>query len=151
MRLYWKVRKYLPDAMRYQIEMRRCRVAQEKLEKQRPPNNRASHDSGAVNQFLTEWSELYQWRRDLITREYRRRLDRLSVPMPSYKDNRNWEMVDCAITGEEIRCLTTEGEVAARAALREEQKHRREVRAFWLTWITGLGGMLIGVISVWPK
>jgi len=71
--------------------------------------------------------------------------------MPSYDDDRYWEIVDCVLTGEEIRCLTTEGEIAAKAALREEQKHRREVKAFWLTWITGLGGTLIGVISVWPK
>jgi len=151
MRIYWKVRKYLPDALRFQIEIRLCRAAQEKMEKNSPPNTRAAHESGAVSQYVQEMSELYQWRRDLITREYRRKLDRLSVPMPSYRDDRYWEMVDCAVTGEVIRCLSADGEVAARAALREEQKHRREVKAFWLTWITGLGGILIGVISVWPK
>jgi len=150
MMFYWRIRKYLPGAVRYQIEIRRCRAAQERLDRKRPPSNSAL-ESGAVNQYVQDWSELHQWRRDLITREYRRKLDRLSVPMPSYDDDRYWEIVDCVLTGEEIRCLTTEGEIAAKAALREEQKHRREVKAFWLTWITGLGGTLIGVISVWPK
>ncbi|WP_264313136.1 hypothetical protein [Pseudomonas putida] len=151
MRFYWKIRKYIPDALRYQIEIRLCRNAQEKMRRNSPPDTREAHESGAVSQYVQEYSDVHQWRRDLITREYRRKLDRLSVPMPSYKNDDFWESVRSEITEEEIRCLTTDGEVAARAALREEQKHRREVKAFWLTWITGIGGIVIGVVSAWPN
>lgn len=150
MKIYWKIRKYIPAALRFKLDMRRCRADEERAWRRAPPNTPEANESGAVFDFQCEVSQLNQWRRDLVTREYQRKLDNLSVPMPSQKDSQLWERVSTA-EGDTVWCLTVDGELAARAALREEQKHRREVKAFWLTWITGLGGVLIGVISVWPK
>ena len=62
-----------------------------------------------------------------------------------------WERIENDFTGRTTWTLTTVGERATIMIIREAEKHKREVKAFWLTWVTGTGGILIGVISVWPK
>lgn len=150
MQIYWRIRKYIPAALRFKLDMRRCRTDEERAWSRVPPNTQEAHENGSFFDFQCEISQLHQWRRELVTSEYRRKLANLSVPMPSHKDDQLWEQV-CTAEGEPIWCLTTDGEQAARTALKEEQKHRREVKVFWLTLVTGLGGILFGVISVWPK
>lgn len=148
MKLTNRLKAMLPLIWQYRIDLRRCRKAEDKVDKTRPPNTQEAHESGAMYDYFCESTELYQWRRKLITKTYRYRLESLSVPMLDPHDKKLWEKVESGLTHESVTCLSTAGEHAAIAAIREAQKHKREVKAFWLTWITGLGGIIIGVVSV---
>lgn len=145
------VSRFLPANWVYKRALRRCRRAEEKLQKTAPPNTRAAESSGAIYEYRWESLDLFQERRSLISNYYRRRADALSVPMPDIDDETMWEKIENDYTGRTTRTLTTAGELATISIIREAEKHRREVKAFWLTWVTGMGGILIGVISVWPK
>lgn len=151
MKLTNRLKTMLPTIWQYRIDLRRCRREEEKIEKTKPPNTQAAHDSGELYSYYCDSSDLYQWRRMLITKIYRHRLMKLGVPMVDPHDDKMWEQVESGISQDSVICLTTAGEYAAIAAIREAQKHRREVKAFWLTWITGLGGIIIGVVSVLAK
>ncbi|WP_085747345.1 hypothetical protein [Pseudomonas sp. R45(2017)] len=151
MKLKTRIKAMLPTIWQYQFDLRTCRKAEDELDKTRPPNTQAAHDSGALYSYYCDSTELYQWRRSLVTKIYRYRLEKLGVPMVDPHDEKLWESVESGLTQDSVRCLTTAGEYAAIAAIREAQKHRREIKAFWLTWITGLGGIIIGVVSVLAK
>ncbi|AMS20637.1 hypothetical protein C4J95_2891 [Pseudomonas orientalis] len=148
----WKsVSRCLPASLVFKIALRRCRRAEEQLHKTAPPNTRAAESSGAIYEYMRESLDLFQERRSLISNNYRRMADVLNVPMPDFEDEKMWERIENDYTGRTSRTLTVAGELATIAIIREAQKHRREVRAFWLTWFTSLGGILIGIISVWKK
>lgn len=102
-------------------------------------------------EYQRESLDLFQERRSLISENYRRLADALLIPMPDFADETMWERIENDFTGRTTRTLTTAGELATIVVIREAEKHRREVKAFWLTSVTGMGGILIGVISVWPK
>ena len=151
MKLTNRLKSMLPMIWQYQMDLRRCRKAEDQIEKTRPPNTQAAHDSGELYSYFCDSTDLYQWRRTLLTKIYRYRLEKLGVPMVDAHDEKLWERVESGLTHDSVLCLSTAGEYAAISAIREEQKHRREVKAFWLTWITGLGGIIIGVVSVLAK
>lgn len=151
MRLPNKLKELFPTHWQYRIDLNRCARAQSRIEKTRPPRTRAAYDSGAMHSYWADMSELYEWRRSLITDNFRRQAAKLSVPMPDYNDGKMWELVENETTQDGTRCLTTAGEHAVIATIREAEKHRREIKVFWLTWLTSIGGIVIGIVSVWPK
>lgn len=146
-----KRRRFMPANLAFRLELRECRRAEEKLRKTAPPNTSESQQNGSIYEYQRESLDLFQLRRSIITSNYRRIADGLSVPMPDFAESAMWERIENDFTGRTTWALTTAGELATITIIREAEKHRREVKAFWLTWFTGMGGILIGVISVWPK
>ncbi|MNR22506.1 hypothetical protein D3C85_1394630 [compost metagenome] len=84
----------------------------------------------------------------LITKNYRRQIEGLSMPMPDPADPKLWEDVENGITQQSERCLTMAGEHAAISIIREARKYRRDAITAWCTALTGLGGAVIGVLSM---
>ncbi|WP_223509542.1 hypothetical protein [Pseudomonas sp. BF-RE-29] len=114
----------------------------------RPPNTQEAHDHGLHHNFYCEISDLIQDRRMLITKNYRRQIEGLSMPMPDPADPKLWEDVENGITQQSERCLTMAGEHAAISIIREARKYRRDAITAWCTALTGLGGAVIGVLSM---
>jgi hypothetical protein len=143
-----RVKEYLPPSWRYRIELKRARAAEAALNASSPADTQEAYESGAIHSYLVEMSDAHQWRRTLITAEYRRRAEALSVPFPAYQDNVFWEEVENELTQQSIRCLSAQGESLVKAAIREEQKHRREAVGYWFTLVLGLIGAITGLVSV---
>jgi len=137
--------------LRYKLELREIAKHEKNLAKREPRNTKEAHESGQMASYVEASIDLYEWRRIALTDYYRTVADRLMVPMPPVEDQQMYKQVGWDKNPRQPRYLTDKGFTSIRNAVREEQKHRREVKAFWLTWVTGLGGMLIGVISVWTK
>ncbi|TFY91277.1 hypothetical protein DYL61_19155 [Pseudomonas nabeulensis] len=146
-----KLIRLLPSSWLFRYDLHKCRRAEEELRRTAPPNTRQAHSSGEMYEYQRRSLDLFQERRSLISGNYRRLADALMVPMPDFEDEKMWERIENDFTGRTTRTLTTSGELATISVIREAEKHRREARAFWLTWVTGMGGILIGIISVWPK
>jgi len=146
-----RIKNLLPADWQFRLALKEHDSLQRRIESTRPPETREAHEAGAIKAFWDEISDVCQSRQTLITDNYQRIARRFSVPMPDWRDPELWEDVENSMLQISFRCLTSKGEQAIKSAIREEQKHRREVKAFWLTWITGLGGIFIGVVSVWPN
>lgn len=142
-----RVKPYLPAAWRFRMELEECRAHIKLVEKSRP----ADDENGDMYGFYCEISDAYQWRRILITDNYRRLTEALSVPMPDFRDSKLWEPVESGMTEQSVNCLTPAGEHAAIAIISEARKHRRDVVSFWLTGLTGIGGVIIGIVSILAK
>jgi hypothetical protein len=88
---------------------------------------------------------------ELQTRRLFRRAEKYLVPTPEFdRDGPNWSQSQ--MTGEWH--LTRVGLAALRAAIRQEQKERREAvqgRLIWISMLTGLIGALTGLASVLHK
>ncbi len=54
MKIYWKIRKCIPAALRFKLDMRRCRADEERAWRRAPPNTPEANDSGAVFDFQCE-------------------------------------------------------------------------------------------------
>lgn len=147
MKLKDRIKRFLPASWRYRIELEGCRTLIQAIEKARPHQD----DDGGMHGFYCEITDAYQWRRTLINDNYRRLTEALSVPMPDFRDSSLWEPVENGMTQQSVNCLTTAGEHAAIAVIREAQKHRRDVYSFWLTGLTGIGGVIIGIVSILAK
>lgn len=146
-----KLSRLFPASWVFWHELRKCRRDEEKLFKTAPPNTKESDSNGSLYEYQRESLDLFQLRRSLITNNYRRTADALCIPLPDPAEEGMWERIENDFTGRTTWTLTTSGERAAIMLIREAEKHNREVYAFWLTGLTGIGGVLIGVISVWPK
>ncbi|MBF8726084.1 hypothetical protein [Pseudomonas putida] len=147
MKIAHKLNGLLPSAWRFRADLRRLDAIQRAVEAGRPPDTREAHESGAIKQFFDEISDIQESRRSLITANYRRKAAQLSVPMPDPKDPELWEEVENSMLQLEFTCLTTKGEQSIRAAIREEQKHRREAVSYWFAIAVGLIGSITGLIS----
>ncbi|MHB2241696.1 hypothetical protein [Pseudomonas monsensis] len=147
MKLTNRLKAMLPMIWQYRMDLRRCRKSEDLVEKARPPNTQAAYDSGALHMYYCESTDLYQWRRTLLTKIYRYRLEKLGVPMVDPNDQKLWEEVESGISQDTAICLTTAGEYAAIAAIREAQKHRREMVLYWFGIAVGLIGSLTGLVS----
>lgn len=97
--------------------------------------------------FWDEISDVCQSRQTLITENYQRIARNLSVPMPDMRDPELWEEVENSMLQISFRCLTSKGEQAIKNAIREEQKHRRDVVLFYFGIAVGLIGAATGLVS----
>ncbi|MEX5503854.1 hypothetical protein Q1J61_08655 [Pseudomonas putida] len=124
---------------------------QVELQLAEPADNREAWASGELWYYRCKASDLRQKIRTLTVALYQARLDAFSVPLPDPNDEKLWAVEENFMTGRQVVGLTTAGEHAALAIIREAKKERRETKAFWLAAVTGLGGIAIGVISVLTK
>lgn len=77
--------------------------------------------------------------------------DAHGVSLPNYADKKCWGHVEYDDDPNEPVFLTQQGIDMTRSAVREAQKHRREVVGFWFAVIGGLIGSVTGLISVFKN
>ncbi len=105
-------------------------------------------DNGDVNALVKRDDDLYEWKQLILTRYYQAEADRLAVQMPGIDDPGMYKQVVWDNDPGQPRYLTPHGVRVVKAAIREEQKHRREVLGFWSTILIGVIGAITGLASV---
>ncbi|WP_162094798.1 hypothetical protein [Pseudomonas chlororaphis] len=154
MKLPNRIKALLPEGIQNKIDLGRCRKALRELGKKRPPNTHQAHESGEVAEYLAESQSLHYWHEMLTTEAFRLRTDQLSVPMPDINNDLMYDKVEWDVDHREPRFLSPIGVATVIATIREAEKHNREVWTFRIsiiTALTGLGGVIIGVLSALSK
>jgi hypothetical protein len=136
-----------PSYVQYRIDLRKQSNAQKELDKKRPPATQENYDSGVLESFDRDDDDLYEWKRLIQTEYYRRKADRLLVQMPSVADESMYVQVEWDKDPKQPRYLTDEGLRVVRAAIREEQKHKREAVGYWFGIAVGVIGAITGLVS----
>src|SRR5690606_7323144 len=134
--------------LRMRRELRRCEKATEALAKEEPPHTEEANASGQLQDLIQRSNELYEWRHLILTAYWQSKADSLGVPMPDRADKALWDRDEFENDEREPIYLTEYGIVKVKAAIREEQKHRRDAAAFWISSTVGLIGALSGLIAV---
>ncbi|MBF8004478.1 hypothetical protein IZT72_07685 [Pseudomonas brenneri] len=150
MRLSNRIKSVLPESLQNRIDLGRCRKELRELSKKKPPNTVQAHQSGEMHEYISEGHSLHCWHGTLITERYRLRTDQLSVPMPDINDSKMYERVDFDVDPREPRFLSPLGVITVIATIREAERHNREAWTFrisLITGLTGLGGVLFGVLT----
>jgi len=142
-----RIRSLLPAALQFRLALKDHDSLQRRIESTRPPETREAYEAGAIKMFWDEISDVCQSRQTLITENYQRIARNLSVPMPDMRDPELWEEVENSMLQISFRCLTSKGEQAIKNAIREEQKHRRDVVLFYFGIAVGLIGAATGLVS----
>ncbi|WP_212810922.1 hypothetical protein [Pseudomonas sp. Ost2] len=137
--------------IKYRVELRKQKKDAKELEKKAPPDCEQAYESGQWADYMQKVELSDQWRSLLITRYLEREADSLGVFLPSRSNAELYARVAWDDHPDEPYYLLPPGLKVVRDAVREERKHRREFWGFWITSFTGLGGVIIGVLSLWPK
>lgn len=137
----------LPYYIQYRLDLQKQSKAQRALDKKRPVASQENYDSGVLESFHHDDEDLFEWKRLIQTEYYRHRADSLLVPMPSVADQDMYVQVEWDKDPKQPRYLTDEGLRVVRAAIRVEQKHRREAVGYWFGIAVGLIGAITGLVS----
>lgn len=105
-------------------------------------------DRGHISYIHQRCHELEQWIEFHKTCYFKKKADKLLVPMPSPKDTAMYEEFDFGDENGPEKILTEKGIYHVRELIRHEQKARRDVVSFWFGVVTGLIGAVIGLVSV---
>ncbi|PMZ87023.1 MULTISPECIES: hypothetical protein [unclassified Pseudomonas] len=136
-----------PNYIQYRIELRKQSNAQRALDNKRPAETQENYENGALDFFSREDDDLFEWKRLIQTRYYRGKADSLLIQMPNTDDKAMYEKVEWDKDPKQPRYLTDEGLRVVRAAIREEQKHKREAVGYWFGIAVGVIGAITGLIS----
>lgn len=137
----------MPNYIRYRLDLQKQNKAQKELDKKRPPTPEENYESWVLEHFDRQDEDLYEWKRLIQTEYYRCKADRLLVQMPSVADEAMYVQVEWDKDPKQPRYLTDEGLRVVRAAIREEQKHKREAVGYWFGIVVGLIGAITGLVS----
>lgn len=143
MKWKFRIKRLMPASLRFRMDLNDCNAHIRELEKHWPVNQ----NSADGYDYYCSITEAYQWRKILIRDNYRRLTEALSVPMPDPADPKFWETAESGLTQIKVASLTTAGEHAAIAIIREAKKHKRESVLFWFGIVIGLIGSLTGLVS----
>ncbi|HGM5580801.1 TPA: hypothetical protein ACKP22_002488 [Pseudomonas putida] len=141
----------LPNYIRYRYDLYRQKQADRALQKKGAPFGEEAEETGEAAEYQRQVELSEQWRALIQTDYYRRKAEALLVALPEESDATMYSRVSWDDAEDEPLYLTPLGLRTVKSALREEQRHRREVLGFWIASLTGVGGVIIGVLSVWPK
>lgn len=143
----WMWQNYL----KYRKDLRKHAKAERKLEETYPPNLSNDFDSGEFNDYIRREDEVYQWKMIIQTEYFRNKADILNVPMPDLSGTEMYCTVDWDNDPKQPKYLTDKGLRSIRAAVRDEEKHRREAVSYWFGIIVGLIGAVTGLVSVFKS
>jgi len=137
--------------LKYRLELWKQRKHASELQKKAPDDCEQNHENGALANYhhLMENSE--QWLALIQTEYFIREAERTLVPIPECSDLTMFSRVEFDDHPDEPYYLTALGLKTLKASVREEKKHRREIAAFWMTSLTGLIGVTIGLITIISK
>ncbi|RPA22589.1 hypothetical protein EGC77_21410 [Shewanella psychromarinicola] len=91
------------------------------------------------------------WIEYIKTAYFKYKADSLLIPMPAQDDALMFTTHDFGDESGSVKILTLNGIHYLRSKIRDEQKAKREVIAFYFTLCTGLIGAAIGLVSVLKK
>jgi hypothetical protein len=137
--------------LKYRLELRKQRIHAEDLEKKAPDDCEQNHENGALGNYFRQLENSEQWRALIQTEYFIQEAERLLVPIPEYSDKTMYSRVEWDDHPDEPYYLTAIGLKSLKASVREEKKHRREIAAFWMSSLTGLIGVTIGLITIISK
>lgn len=139
------------DYLKYILELRRLKKESEKLSREFDEvaeGYNGQDDQGHLSYLANNQLELDYWIEYQKTAYFKKKADKLLLPMPDISDQTMYMKYDFGDEDGPLNILTTAGIYKIRSMIREERKAKREVIAFWFTILTGLIGATIGLISV---
>lgn len=108
-------------------------------------------DQGHVSFFASQQHDLDKWIEYIKTSYFKSKADSLLIPMPAKDDKLMFTAHDFDDGSGAVEILTLNGIHYLKSKIRDEQKAKREVIAFYFTLCTGLIGAAIGLVSVIKK
>ncbi len=141
---------FILDKMKYRRQMNKLnneikdidKHFSNQIKKARKEGNK-EEDAIAIIQEGSFECLLIQHEKDILTTSYLTGLaNKLIIPLPN-KDSDNWK----EHASHYRTLLTDKGIYDLRGRIRREQKERSEVFLRWIMALTGIGGVLIGLIS----
>ena len=141
----------LPNYIQYRYDLFRQKRSEKALKKKAPPDCEQSDESGTMQSYFRDLELSDQWRALIQTDYYRRKAESLLVEMPSVDEAGMYLRVAWDDHPEEPYYLTPAGLRFAKAAIREEQKHRREAVGYWFGIAVGVIGAATGLVSVFKS
>lgn len=141
----------LQNYVQYRIDSFKQARAQKRLDNERPENSRESYESGRMEDFHRHDEDLYEWKRLILTRYLRGKAEGLFVQMPDVEEPDMYVQVEWDKDPSQPRYLTDKGVRAVKDAIREEQRHRREVVGYWFGIVVGVIGALTGLVAAFIK
>jgi len=86
---------------------------------------------------------------ELETNYWRRKAGRYHVPTPERgnDEDSNWKFIEDRQDGHKYWYLTEIGIFAVRKLIREEEKYKRDNLLAYIAALTGVGGVVIGILS----
>ncbi|WP_369991244.1 hypothetical protein [Pseudomonas xanthosomatis] len=142
-----RAKSWVPDYVKYRLELRRCDNAQAKLDLKESPDTEDNYWSGVRHKFIKDSESLYEWRQLVQTRYLQKVAARLSVSMPDPNDANLYDRVDYDNDESMPRYLKQEGVKQLTDAIRKERRSRREEFGYWFGIVVGLIGALTGLVS----
>lgn len=139
----WLWQNYL----QYRIALRKQARAQKALDKTLPPDNPDDFTNGWMAVFVQQDDGLFEWKCLIHTEYLKNKADSLGAQMPDVADSTMYGRVDWDNDPKQPQYLTDKGMRAARAVIREEEKHRREAVGYWFGIVVGVIGALTGLVS----
>lgn len=91
---------------------------------------------------------IYEWRQLVLTTYWVSKADSLGIELPGWDDKTLRGHVDWDDDPREPWYFTPKGIAQVRSDVRAEQKHRREIVAFWLSAAVGVIGALTGLAAI---
>jgi hypothetical protein len=140
----WMWQNYL----RYRLALRKHAKAEKQLEEIYPPNLSNDFNNGEFADYIRREDQVYQWKMLIQTEYFRNKADVLNVPMPDPSDKGMYDSVEWDDDPQQPKYLTDKGVRSIKAAVREEEKHRREATGYWFGIVVGIIGALTGLISI---
>lgn len=136
----------------YRLELARLNTALAKLLEQtrsvETSYKSGEDDQGHIDQMYHRCHKLEQWIEFHKTNYFKKKADKLLIPMPSSQDATMYDDFDFDDGDGPKKILTESGIYQIRELIRNEHKARREAVSFWFAIITGLIGAAIALISV---
>lgn len=133
---------WMPRYIRMRFDLAQIAREQRKIDTSPPLDENDAYDRNRT------YDSYYEWRQLVLTRYWEDKAASLGVELPDWSDKSLRGQVDFDNDESQPWYLTPAGINQIRSAVREEQKYRREVRAYWIASFVGVIGALTGLVSV---
>ena len=138
------------EYLKYKRTLQKLRKEQFKVSKeleQVSTNATTPDDYAEGSSIYQEEEKITKWIEFLQTKYYKRICENLIIPVPDNNDDNLYCKYDFDNNEGEVYIFTTKGFYHIRKLIREE---RKEI-CYWISIITGLIGVLIGLIAIIKK
>jgi len=132
---------WLPRYLRLRWDLERVKVEERRFAE-------TVRDRDDPSYFARRQGRIYEWRQLVLTTYWVSKADSLGVELPDWDDKTLRGHVDWDDDEREPWYFTPRGIAQVRTDVRAEQKHRREIVAFWLSASVGVIGALTGLAAI---
>lgn len=132
---------WLPRYLRMRWDLERVKAEERQFAK-------TVRDRDYDPNYAHRQDRIYEWRQLVLTTYWVSKADSLGVELPGWDDKTLRGQVDWDDDPREPWYFTPKGVAQVRSDVRAEQKHRREIVAFWLSAAVGVIGALTGLAAI---